>query len=69
LHAAVAGYGDFASGTIGARDELPARSSATQAILKSHAHSIRLRRRNGKVGLWESAEKEESRKDNAEAQS
>src|SRR5579859_1267395 len=56
LHAAVAGDGNFACGSVGPRDELPACSSAERAILKSHADSIRLRRLRGKVSalgkLW-----------------
>jgi hypothetical protein len=49
LHAAVAGYGDFAGGTTGPGDELPAGSFAKLAILKSHGDSIRLLGRNGKA--------------------
>src|SRR5579859_1611407 len=49
LHAAVAGDGDFAGGTIGAGEELPACSSAEGAILESHGDSIRLRGLDGKV--------------------
>ncbi len=49
LHAAVAGDGDCADGTIGPWDELPAGSFAERAILKRHADSIRLLRAYGKV--------------------
>jgi hypothetical protein len=49
LHPAIAGYRDFAGGSILSRDELPAGSFAKRTILKRHADSIRLRKRNGKL--------------------
>ena len=49
LHAAVAGDGDFAGGSIGAWNELPAGAFAERAILERHADSIRLLRAYGKV--------------------
>jgi hypothetical protein len=56
LHAAVAGDGNLARGSILPRDELPAGSFAKLAILESHADSIRLRKACGKVSalgkLW-----------------
>src|SRR5579859_484562 len=56
LHAAIAGDGDSACGSVGTRDELPTRASAKRAILESHADSIRLGRLDRKLSalgkLW-----------------
>src|SRR5580704_14099720 len=56
LHPAIAGHGNSSRGSVGPRHELPARSSAKRAILKSHAHSIRSGRVHGKLSrlgkLW-----------------